>query len=212
VSKFSLSAGKTQFWLVLMVAGCLTGCAGDGATPEGEGAQANPSSSSVSADQVAGGIEEKIQGVWYGQATLNEALIEERLKNLTPQRQEDLILRAQSFLSTVMAIEFRPDGGMENEIGISPPGGQLIRETRKGTWQIVEKNGNQFVVETTEKLPTGESEVSQRLYEISDDGNQIALMVPLNDELGQCEPFILMSRFLLNDENLAQSPSDTLVK
>jgi hypothetical protein len=212
MSKISSSTYQSQLWVVLVLAACLTGCGGDGSTPKGEGAQAAPATSSAGSSQVATGMEAKIHGLWYGQATLNEALVEERLKNLPQQQQEELILRAQSFLSTMMAIEFLPNGNMENEIGIAPPGEPLMSEARKGTWKIVEKQGNQFVIETTENLPNGESEVNQRLYEISEDGNQIALMVPLNGELGECEPFILMSRTTFKDENLARSPANTVVK
>ncbi len=197
----------------LLLCGLWTGCGSENGSPRGEQAQSVSATSDGTQTELAdGNLEKKLLGVWLGEAVLNEALVEEKLQTLPPERQQLVLNRASSFLSTIMAIEFRADGTMENEIALTPVDGQPLRDGRVGTWKVIEQKADQIVIETAETMADGSVMTSQRLYEVSPDGSQVALRVPMNDELGACQPMILFSRQYLSDSNLAQQPGDVQVK
>ena len=116
---------------------------------------------------------EKLVGVWLGEAYLDENRLAERIENLTQPQVDDIIRKAQYFVGTVMAIDFKPNGTLENQIEIAPPGVEPISQEGEGTWRIVEVREEGVVVEIAELNPGGSKTVSRKAYKFYDDGEQL---------------------------------------
>ena len=163
-------------------------------------------------DLVAGiQLQQVLVGVWLGEAYLDAKLVEEKLQSLPPQRQQEVVQHARAFLSTVMAIDFRSDGTMENEVELKSLDGQPLREGGTASWRVIEANDDRLLVETSEQLADGTTTVDKQLYRVYPDGNRMALVVLLNDDLGSCNPMIVFARQTPTASSLAEQ-SATRVK
>ena len=157
---------------------------------------------------------DKLVGVWLGEAYLDENRLAERLENLTQPQVDDIIRKAQYFVGTVMAIDFKPNGTLENQIEIAPPGVEPISQEGEGTWRVVEVREEGVVVEIAELNPDGSKTMSRKAYKFYDDGEHFAVSIPLEDVLGECNPMIVFERQYLNEPQgaIAEAPSDTQTK
>ena len=155
-------------------------------------------------------IREQLVGVWLGGAYLDEDLLAQKLKDLTPEESEEILRKAQYFAGTIMAIDFRSDGSLENEIEIVPPNGQPQRERGLGTWKIAQIADSGFVLEIAEEHVDGSITKSQKVYKFYDDGNHFAVSIPLEDLLGECNPLIVFERQDLESQKgvLAEASDD----
>jgi len=204
---FSVFTGAILLSLVVtIVAGCGSGDT-TGANDHSSQAVATSSKSNTVKDQ----IHNKLVGVWLGGAYLDESILATKIADFPDEEIDDCLRRAQLFAGTVMAIEFKPDGSLENEIEIIPPGGQPQRERGVGTWQVVQIADEGFVVEVAERHDDGSVSKSQRLYKFYEDGDHFAVSIPLDDVLGECNPLIIFERQDLGPQEgvLAEVPRDS---
>jgi len=58
----------------------------------------------------------ELPGIWLGNAVLDQAKLTQKISSLTPAQQELVLAKATSFLSTIMAVEYRSDGTLENDL------------------------------------------------------------------------------------------------
>ncbi len=161
-------------------------------------------------DLVAGiPLEQKLVGVWLGEAYLDESRLELKLQTLPPQRQQEILERARTFMTTILAIDFRADGTLENDGEVTPVGGTPIRLGGNGTWRALESNENKLLIETTERLVDGTISTTKQLYRFYPDGRQVALTVEM-DELDSCSPMIIFTRQHLSPTNVADQGGTTV--
>jgi hypothetical protein len=195
--------------LVASVTFCFVlGCGGKSEAPAG--ATSEQASTNVQYADLA----DKLVGVWLGEAYLDEDRFAERLENLTQPQVDDLVRKAQYFVGTVMAIDFKPNGTLENQIEIAPPGVDPISQQGEGTWRIIEVREDGVVVEIAELNPDGSKTMSRKAYRFYDDGEHFAVSIPLEDVLGECNPMIVFERQHLDEPQgtIAAAPGDTQTK
>ena len=153
-------------------------------------------------------LRDKLVGIWLGAAYLDENLLNEKLNGLPQEEASAIIQQAQFFAGTEMAIEFRPNGSLENDVEITAPDGQTIREGGQGTWKIVQVDGESFVVEIAERQGDGSMTSSQKVYKFYEDGDHFAVSIPLDNILGQCNPLLIFERKILSDQ-VAEVPAQS---
>jgi hypothetical protein len=151
-------------------------------------------------------------GAWLGEAYLDEVTFEQKFQTIPAERQQAVLNSARTFLTTAMAIEFRPDGSIENEMELTPIGSKAIREGSVGSWRAVEVNENQILIETTTQLADGTIATNSQLFHVYPEGNRLALEVNLPAELGECSPMIILNRQPSPDTNVAELPSGVTTK
>jgi len=93
-----------------------------------------------------------------------------------------------------MAIDFRNNGTVENEVEIQSVDGQTFQDRSFGTWKVVEEKPNGLVVETKEEMPDGSIVSSNIFYQFLGDKDHIAIVPPVADELTGCESYIIFER------------------
>ncbi len=198
--------------LVLSVTVCFVlGCGGDSDSVS----EARTTTNTELATADHSGAADKLVGVWLGEAYLDENMLVQRIENLAQPQVDDIIRKAQYFVGTVMAIDFRPNGTLENQIEISAPGVEPISQVGEGTWRIVGVDGESLVVEIAESNPDGSKTMSRKAYRFSDGGERFAVSIPLEDVLGECNPMIVFERQYLDEhpqDSFAEVPGDTQTK
>ena len=204
---------RIQSGLLLIAAACLLlGCSKSD-PPTEVGMNESTTQSSTSADSVAAAMpEQQLSGVWLGSAVMDEAKFEQKISELNPEQQQLLIAKAGSFLSMVMAVEFRNDGVMENGVEMVSTDGQLLRDNSVGKWKIISAENNDLLVETQETLSDGTVATDQTVYKFFPDGNRFAMSVPASEELQGCNPMLVFQRESVQNTNLAEGLTDTLAK
>jgi hypothetical protein len=197
---------------VIFVAGLCNGCGSPTDTSKAVDVKTQPSTvAEPSKPELVAGIplEQKLVGVWLGEAYVDQSLLERKLQTLSPVRQQEILQRAQTFMTTVMAVDFRADGTMENEGEVIPAGGSPIRLGSQGTWQAIESDQNKLLVAVTEQLADGSFSTTNQLYQFYPDGKQVALTVAM-DELSSCNPMIIFTRQNLPSTNVAHQGGTTV--
>ena len=161
-------------------------------------------------DQQANGADSKLTGLWLGGGFLDEAKLQAKLNAQTPDQQNLTIARARTFLSTAMAIDFRKDGSVENEIELVTTDGQTIREGSTGAWKVVEVKEGGLMVETQENLVDGTISTNRGFYQF-DNNDQFRLAVPVSPELEGCNAMMVFARKTLSPQpvNIAEAPNQT---
>ena len=154
-------------------------------------------------------VQRKLTGVWMGGAAIDQAAFEATAAKLTQRQQEDLLSAAQTFISTAMAVDFRPDGTMETAVEITPPGGAPVSGATIGTWRVTGVRGDEYAMEVRETLPDGSVATSEKLFSIVGD-NQISMTADTDPLVGQCGPRILLDRQVMPSEKVAQGESATV--
>jgi hypothetical protein len=154
----------------------------------------------------------KLTGVWLGEAMMDEAKFQQKLSLLSPEQQQLMLAKARSFMSMVMAIEFRNDGTIQNGVEIVSTDGQILRDSAVGKWKIVSAENNDLVVETRETLSDGTIVTDQNIYTFLPEGDRFAMAVPVSGELQGCNPMMVFAKKSLADANLAEGISETQSK
>ena len=154
--------------------------------------------------------QQSLAGLWLGQAVINEDTLKSLLAEMTEPQQQALLKESQTFVSTQMAMQLAGDGSMETAIEVTPVGAQPIQGQTFARWNVVEAQGNQAIIETTEQNENGEIIKSQTTYTVSADGNRIAMQANVGSALAQCEPLIFLDRQV--DERFAQTPNANQIR
>jgi hypothetical protein len=206
-----LPRGWVGFLVSAMICIAL-GCAKSESTePANEGG--STTQAPTQQDQVAGSISpDVLSGIWLGGATLDEAKFQQKLERLVPEQRDVVVAKAKSFLSTVIAIEFRRDGTVENDMEIISVDGQVMRDGSQGSWKVIQSKSDGLVVETQERLTDGSIAADQVFYHFFEDGNRFALAVPVSEDLQGCNAMLVFERQILSSNNLADGGSGTQTK
>jgi hypothetical protein len=218
--EFAVSVANLRIYKVLAILSLaavatvgFSGCGTSTETNQTEYSQPKPAlePEQPQRDLVAGvPLDQKLVGVWLGEAYLDESRLELKLQTLPPQQQQEILQRARTFMTTMMAVDFRADGTLENDGEVTPVGGTPIRLGGSGTWRAIESNENKLLIETTEKLADGTISTTKQLYRFYPDGRQVALTIEM-DELDGCSPMIIFTRQHLSPTNIADQ-GGTMVK
>ena len=163
----------------------------------------SPKSQVAQSKQVNPDVVNKLVGVWLGTATLDEPVFEKALSQLSNGNRKLALSQARSFLSTVMAIEFRKDGSIESEVEIVTVDGDTIRDTSTGAWQLVESVGDQVRLEMQENQSDGSITTDQKVYQFVEN-NKFVLKVPVSDQLTRANARLIFVRQILPRNNVAQ--------
>ena len=204
---------KKPSLLVLCLLVCFAGCAKQPVEDvvESKDGKSSVAGQTQSESQVTP-TAQTLTGLWYGEATLDGDKLRQKINGL-PQAQQQLALaKANSFLSTVMAIDFRSNGTVENEVEIQSVDGQTFSDHSVGSWKVVESRPEGLVVETNEKLPDGTLASSQLFYQFLGDKDHIAIAAPVGEELSECDSYIVFERRTIQPVNVAQGMSATQTK
>lgn len=198
---------------VLGVSVCLSLGCNTSSTPSDVKTEEATTKSTAPADQVAKVVPENIlAGIWLGEASLNEAKFQQKIGQLAPDRQQLMLAKAESFMSMVMAMEFRIDGNVETGVEIVSTDGLLLRDSSAGKWKIIAADNNELIVEIQESLSDGSIAQDQKVYLFSEEGDQFAMAVPVGDELIGCDARLVFQRKTLPAANLAEGPSEMQAK
>lgn len=200
---------KNQIPAVFLILVCAIGFPGCAKQPA-EVVQSEQTSP-VETTQPTNVSEDALTGIWFGSASLNSAKLQEKLFSLPPQKQQMVAAQAQSFLSTIMAIEFRSDGSVLNEVEFQSLDGQLVRDSSAGNWSIAEAKPDGLLVETSETLQNGTSSKTQVFYRFLENGN-VAISLPVSSDLEGCETTLVFERRTLESTNVAEAASGTQTK
>ena len=130
------------------------------------------------------------------------------IEGLTAETKLQLTAKAESFLATEMAIEFKADGSMETAIEVINKLGKRESGVGIASWEANRTvNRGEYRVTSVEEQPDGSTVTDHKIYRVSADGQQLELLVDLEGLLGQCRPRIVLQR--QNDsETVAASPVD----
>ncbi len=153
-----------------------------------------------------------LAGVWLGKAVLDARKLEQRVSQLDPENQKVASAKAKSFLSTVMAMEFRENGTLESEVELISTQGQILRDGSLASWRVLDAKPNGLLVQIQERLADGTIASDQHFYQFSADRNQIAFRVPVSPELRDCDAMVVFERKTLPPTNVATGPKATLTK
>ena len=195
----------------------LTGCLLFGCNNSNPPGDTHPNESktpsSTPRDQLATVLPvQQLTGVWLGEAVIDEAKFEQKVSLLAPAQQQLTLAKARSFLSMVMAVEFRKDGTLENGVEIVSTDGQVLRDSSVGKWRIVSVEKNDLLVEIQETLSDGTVATDQNVYTFFPGGDRFAMAVPVSHELRDCNPMLVFQRKTIPRTNLAEGMSETQSK
>lgn len=181
-------------------------------TPEVTKSAQQRASQAIQSEQPTNISPNAITGVWFGTASLDTNKLQQKVQGLTQEEQNAVAAKAQSFLSTVMAMDFRANGTVENEVELKSIDGQVIRDGSVGQWKVVEAKPNGLLVETQEKMSNGIVTTNQVFYQFFANGNQIAISVPVSQDLEGCDSMLVFERRTLPPTNVAEASNGTVTK
>jgi len=153
-----------------------------------------------------------LTGVWIGEAILDKQKLQKKISQLDPEAQKLVNVQLKSFLSTMMAMEFRANGTVENAVEIRAANGKLLQDSSVGSWRVMESKPNGLLVQTQERLADGRVVSDQMFYQFSGDRNQIAIKVPVAGELQDCDAMIVFNRQASKSTNIATRLTGTQTK
>ncbi len=212
----NLPQTKSKLSLLACLTAITIGISGCGKTDSPADSKTNSETSQTEEalqDQVATiSLQQKLTGVWLGAAQLDQAPLQDALNQMPPAERAVTLTKARSFLSTVIAIDFRKDGTVENEMEIVSTNGQVLRDGATGTWSVIESTSEGILVETVEKLSDGTTSKSQTRYRFLTNDNEFAMPVEVGQELAQFNARIVFQRQSLPATNIAENPSGTQTK
>jgi len=133
-------------------------------------------------------------GTWLGQAILDEASLEAKLKQLPADEQERVFVISENFLSTVMAMDIRKDGTIESEVEMKPMGDRPIRDSTVGQWRATQVDNDQLAVELAELAEDNSTVITKRSFRFYPDRNAFVMSVPIPTELQGCEAVMIFER------------------
>ena len=150
-----------------------------------------------------------LPGIWLGNAILDEAKLTKKISSLPSEQQELILAKASSFLSTIMAVEYKPDGTLENDLEMVSIDGQVMRDGSQGNWRILESRDDGLVIETSEALSDGTIAKSKSFLKFFADGKRFVTGVTLGPDLQDCDAMIVFEKQQLTGLNVAEQTSET---
>ena len=195
-----MSTSKTIFQLgftiaasaALLVSGCAKPAAEETAVRSEETSATVELAAHVTEEVV---VEHELVGVWMGAGVLDEQSLSAAMDGLSLETRRQLTAKAQTFIATEMAIEFKADGQMETAVEITSQAGQRESDMGIGTWEASPTiNPGEYRVSSEETQPSGLTFKDYKTYRVSEDGKQLTLLVDLPGLLGQCNPRIMLNR------------------
>ncbi len=187
---------------LLMIGLCFCGC--NSGTEQDASSDAGPATSQ---NTIVDSSENRLVGTWYGQARLDMQRVETYLNAITdPAERDDRTKIVQSFLTTEMAARFDAAGNMELDIQMQPAGMQVMRDSTRGKWSVVENLADAVVIETSEQLPAGGTETNQVRYQFGPEGNTVSMRPPVSPWLAGCNPVFVLQRMDESTARLASEP------
>lgn len=205
--------------------GLLIAAVGCGETATTDTAPSNPPTGVQSTDQQASAeaaplapkapsapTASSLTGAWMGRAVMDQEKLRQKISQLDPETQKDVSLKAKRFLSMAMAMEFRENGTVQNEVEILSTEGKMVRGGSVAQWHVMESSPHALLVQVRERLKDGTISSGKMYYQFSADRNQIAIHAPVTEELQGCDAMIVFNRRTLPPANVAARPTETMAK
>lgn len=150
----------------------------------------------------------ELVGVWLGKGALDQNSLAIAIQGLSPETQRQLNAKAETFLTTEMAIEFKVDGTMETAVEVINKLGMRDSGVSLSTWEASRTvNRGEYRVTSVEDQSDGSKVTDHKIYRVSADGQNLELLVDLEGLLGQCNPRIVLQR---QDENPSVAANNEL--
>ena len=208
---------KRMAWiekLILVLLPCLlvglSGCGSE--TTVSSGAQSTSSAVAGGASTPVALTARTLTGAWLGEAILDEEKFQEQISQLDAETQKRVKLQAKSFLTTAVAMEFRENGTVQNEVELVSIHGKLLHDGSFGSWQVLESRPNGMLVQLQERSSNGEVSTVKNFYQFSQDRNQMAIKIQVSKELATCDAMVVFDRKSLPPVNVAAGDTGTINK
>ena len=211
-------SSRTHFLFSIFVTGFLVGALGC-SEPTSEtlaksqtttlDSQAASETTSTSTNVKTQPTSNDLPGIWLGNAVIDKAKLTQKISSLTPEQQELILAKASSFLSTIMAVEYKPDGTLENDLEMVSMDGQVMRDGSRGNWRVLESRDSGLVIETSETLPDGNIAKTESFLKFFADGNRFVTAVTLGPDLRDCDAMIVFEKQQLTGLNVANQNLET---
>ena len=211
-------SSRTHFLFSIFVTGFLVGALGC-SEPTSEtsaksqtttlDSQAASETTSTSTNVKTQPTSNDLPGIWLGNAVIDKAKLTQKISSLTPEQQELILAKASSFLSTIMAVEYKPDGTLENDLEMVSMDGQVMRDGSQGNWRVLESRDSGLVIETSETLPDGNIAKTESFLKFFADGNRFVTAVTLGPDLRDCDAMIVFEKQQLTGLNVANQNLET---
>lgn len=166
---------------------------------------------STSDDQTAGlNPEELLVGTWYGKASLNQQLLQQKLASISDSGERAKLQQiAINFQSTEIGANFGENGEMLLDIQVNASGQQL-RDSTEGQWRPLNVEKNAILIETTEKSPAGETTTNRVRYQFQQGGDVAIMVAPTSEQLATLNPVIVFER--IKGESVADGANEGTLK
>lgn len=211
-------SSRTHFLFSIFVTGFLVGALGC-SEPTSEtsaksqtttlDSQAASETTSTSTNVKTQPTSNDLPGIWLGNAVIDKEKLTQKISSLTPEQQELILAKASSFLSTIMAVEYKPDGTLENDLEMVSMDGQVMRDGSRGNWRVLESRDSGLVIETSETLPDGNIAKTESFLKFFADGNRFVTAVTLGPDLRDCDAMIVFEKQQLTGLNVANQNLET---
>jgi hypothetical protein len=211
-------SSRTHFLFSIFVTGFLVGALGcsEPASETSAKSQTTTLDSQAASETTSTSTNVKTQptsndlpGIWLGNAVIDKAKLTQKISSLTPEQQELILAKASSFLSTIMAVEYKPDGTLENDLEMVSMDGQVMRDGSRGNWRVLESRDSGLVIETSETLPDGNIAKTESFLKFFADGNRFVTAVTLGPDLRDCDAMIVFEKQQLTGLNVANQNLET---
>jgi len=211
-------SSRTHFLFSIFVTGFLVGALGcsEPASETSAKSQTTTLDSQAASETTSTSTNVKTQptsndlpGIWLGNAVIDKAKLTQKISSLTPEQQELILAKASSFLSTIMAVEYKPDGTLENDLEMVSMDGQVMRDGSRGSWRVLESRDSGLVIETSETLPDGNIAKTESFLKFFADGNRFVTAVTLGPDLRDCDAMIVFEKQQLTGLNVANQNLET---
>lgn len=211
-------SSRTHFLFSIFVTGFLVGALGcsEPASETSAKSQTTTLDSQAASETTSTSTNFKTQptsndlpGIWLGNAVIDKAKLTQKISSLTPEQQELILAKASSFLSTIMAVEYKPDGTLENDLEMVSMDGQVMRDGSRGNWRVLESRDSGLVIETSETLPDGNIAKTESFLKFFADGNRFVTAVTLGPDLRDCDAMIVFEKQQLTGLNVANQNLET---
>ena len=182
----------------LVAAGCSQ------SSPENKKTEPQDQTGQTDTDQVASmELDSRLFGVWLGRPTLDRKKVESRLADLDPSQREGIEQRVESFMTTLMAMEFTERGTVENDVEMQIDG-KTVRETSVGKWRVTGRTEDSIDIVVEETLRDGTQITTRKTVWLDSSGNQIRFDVPLGEPLESVDSGLIFERKSL--DHVAEAP------
>ncbi len=169
---------------------------------------AQPSSKVPSTVPPLSTTEQKLVGIWFGSAAMQEAQVQRAIDSQADAETSDqLFASAQFFLSTKMGVEFNADRTMEQNIEVIFEG-EPRQIAGRGTWSVVRQENENVFVEVVEVAEDGTTTTLEWLFQFYPNGDQFVMPAPVADDLAGFNAVMQFQRITdLPDARTAAQPA-----